>query len=48
MAKTLSAGSAREWLNALARIRLNRRAPARKTVFLRKGVRSLLVLGQKS
>jgi hypothetical protein len=34
MAKTLSAGSAREWPQALARIRHSRKAPARKTVFL--------------
>jgi hypothetical protein len=33
MAKTLSAGLAREWPQALARIRHSRRVPAGKTVF---------------
>jgi hypothetical protein len=46
MAKTLSAGSAREWQHALARIRHSRKAPAGKTVFLRKGVCNLSVQGK--
>jgi hypothetical protein len=33
MAKTLSAGSAREWPHALARIKHSSRTPAGKTVF---------------
>jgi hypothetical protein len=46
MAKTLSAGSAREWLTLWLRIKHRRRAPAGKTVFLRKGVCNLLVFRQ--
>ena len=46
MAKTLSAGSAREWPHALARIRHSRRAPAGKTVFFEK--RSLQPLSFKA
>jgi hypothetical protein len=46
MAKTLSAGSAREWSHALARIRHSRRAPAGKNSFLRNRVYNLLVQGK--
>jgi hypothetical protein len=37
MAKTISAGSAREWLRLWLRIKHSRRAPTGKTVFFKKG-----------